>query len=160
MQTAAWLGLTLTLLTARPPDGHPDGPAGAVVATQVAPREMVVLVHGMGRTRCSMNPVRRALEAAGYEVLNHGYHSRRMTVKEAGEALTQRLSQFSERPEITRVHLVGHSLGNIVIRWVIANQHPANLGRVVMLAPPNQGARLADRFAGWLSAGSGSTSLA
>jgi hypothetical protein len=47
--------------------------------------------------------------------------------------------------------MVGHSLGNIVIRWVIAYQRPAKLGRIVMLAPPNQGAHLADEFAPWLS---------
>jgi len=146
MRSAVWAGLALLFLTARPPESSESRQERAGT-----PRELVVLVHGMGRTACSMAPVRRALEAAGYEVLNHGYHSRRMTVAEAGSELAAAVATVSLRPEVTRVHFVGHSLGNIVIRWVLANAPPARLGRVVMLAPPNQGARLADRFAGWLS---------
>ena len=52
------------------------------------------------------------------------------------------------------VHFVGHSLGNILVRWTLTRDTvPFSVGRVVMLAPPNQGAAAADRFAGvagWL----------
>ncbi|MDP9348284.1 MAG: hypothetical protein M3P24_03955, partial [Gemmatimonadota bacterium] len=53
-------------------------------------------------------------------------------------------------PAPARVHFVGHSLGNVIVRWVLANQPPVSAGRVVMLAPPNQGSRTADRYARWL----------
>ena len=101
-----------------------------------------------------MTPMERALEKAGYEVVNFGYPSRRETVAEAGRALADRLAGLEARPDVSRIHFIGHSLGNIVIRWVLAErmQTPFDkLGRVVMLAPPNQGARLADHFAPWLS---------
>jgi hypothetical protein len=42
-----------------------------------------------------------------------------------------------------RYHLIGHSLGNIVIRNAFRKGYPPGLGRIVMLAPPNHPARLA-----------------
>ena len=36
-------------------------------------RELVVLVHGMGRSRASMFTMGRALEKSGYRVVNFGY---------------------------------------------------------------------------------------
>jgi pimeloyl-ACP methyl ester carboxylesterase len=115
------------------------------------PREMVVLVHGMGRTPRSMRPLEDAFKIAGYDVLNFGYPSREAPLADHGAALAKRLAQEDARLEVTRIHLVGHSLGNLVIRWVLANQRPTKIGRVVMLAPPNQGARLADMAAPWLT---------
>jgi pimeloyl-ACP methyl ester carboxylesterase len=111
--------------------------------------ELVVLVHGLGRTRLSMVPLAWALEREGYEVLNWGYSSYTRSIPQLGRQLADELeSRGGARPE--RVHFVGHSLGNIIVRWVLANDPPEGVGRVVMLAPPNQGSHSADRYAPWL----------
>ncbi|MEO0814050.1 MAG: alpha/beta hydrolase, partial [Myxococcota bacterium] len=44
-------------------------------------------------------------------------------------------------------HLIGHSLGNIIIRNSFREDHPGKLGHVVMLAPPNHPAKLAKMLA-------------
>lgn len=117
-----------------------------------APRELVVLVHGMGRSTFSMRPLADALEAEGYEVLRFGYSSYCCSIPELGAQLREAMDA-GMRDEITKVHFVGHSLGNILVRWVLTRDTlPPRVGRVVMLAPPNQGAEAADRFAsvaGW-----------
>lgn len=118
-----------------------------------APRELVVVLHGMGRTSYSMRPVETALKDAGYDVLNIGYSSYCCSIAELGDAVRRELAA-KRRPEHATVHFVGHSLGGILARWVAAqDDRPAGIGRIVMLTPPNQGARMADRFTplvGWL----------
>lgn len=111
-------------------------------------RELVLLVHGMGRTPISMYLLGRRLERAGYRVASFGYLSTSGTVADLGAALSRRVSALAA--EAPCVHFVGHSLGNIIVRWMLAHARPACAGRVVMLAPPNQGAAVADRWARWV----------
>ena len=54
---------------------------------------------------------------------------------------------------VEEIHFVAHSMGNLVIRHWMHNQLEEEkkridprVGRLVMLAPPNQGASLAERF--------------
>lgn len=112
--------------------------------------EVVVLVHGLGRSPRSMRPLERSLRAAGYEVLNWDYPSGAGSIETHGRALGRAVRAAAERPGVGRVHLVGHSLGAILVRWVVAFDPPARLGRAVLLAPPNRGAAAADRWAGLL----------
>jgi hypothetical protein len=44
------------------------------------------------------------------------------------------------------LHFVAHSMGALVVRCLLDHARPANLGRVVFLAPPNRGSVLADRL--------------
>ena len=111
--------------------------------------ELVVLVHGMGRTRFSMRSMARALSRNGYDILNWGYSSMRYTVPELAEQLSAKVRERAAGYE--RVHFVGHSLGTVLIRMVLAQPTSWTPGRVVMLAPPNQGSSTADRYARWLA---------
>lgn len=128
-------------------------PAAAQRTSATGARELVVVLHGMGRTSYSMAPMQKALEAAGYDVLNIGYSSYCCGIAELGTAVRRELDE-KRRPEHATVHFVGHSLGSIIARWIIAQEdRPAGVGRLVMLAPPNQGSRSADRYTplvGWL----------
>ncbi|HEU0051830.1 MAG TPA: alpha/beta fold hydrolase [Longimicrobium sp.] len=120
--------------------GAPDGPRDR--------RELVVLVHGMGRSRLSMWMLGHRLEREGYRVLSWGYSSRD-SVPAIGAALADEVATVAG--EAPRVHFVGHSLGNIVVRWTLAHERPERAGRVVMLAPPNQGSAAADRYARYVA---------
>jgi pimeloyl-ACP methyl ester carboxylesterase len=128
----------------RPPDVPPE-------ARDARPqRELVVLVHGLGRTPASMSLMERSLRQEGFLVLNWGYSSTCCTLAELGTRLGDALREPDGSPP-DRIHFVGHSLGNLVIRWMLAHRPPpVALGRMVMLAPPNRGSSAADRYAPYL----------
>jgi hypothetical protein len=106
----------------------------------VQEKETVVLLHGMGRTRLSMWILEGRLKGAGYTVFNLPYAASR----ESLDAISSSLDKFlRENVRTARYHLIGHSLGNIIIRNAFKRDLRPGLGRVVMLAPPNQPAFLA-----------------
>lgn len=122
-------------------------PAQAAHGADSARRDLVVLLHGMGRTAWSMQPMEEPLRAAGFDVLRIGYSSWCCGIAELGQRVREELAA-RRGPQHETVHFVGHSLGGIIARWILAQDSvPAGVGRLVMLAPPNQGARLADRYA-------------
>jgi len=116
-------------------------------------KPVIVLIHGLGRTRRSMGHLRKLLQRAFPEIdlLCFGYASMRDEIGEHARNLDRYLSlSIGSRPVI----FIAHSLGNIVLRRFYklreeagnGSKDPLNLRAHVMLGPPNQGSLFAKKM--------------
>ena len=121
-----------------------------VAAPDVAPeeaneREMVVLLHGLGRSNTAMWLLAHRLENAGFQVQRVGYSSLDVSPEEILDEVGPQIDHCCAKYPGT-VHYVGHSLGGLLIRAYLQDRRPENLGRVVLMGTPNQGTPIVDRF--------------
>ncbi len=110
-------------------------------------RHLVVMVHGLGRTRASFDRMAEDLGADGFATLAISYPSTRGSAADHGARLTALLNRLRG---IDRVSFVTHSYGGLVLRHALGTAAPwrsrITAGRAVLLAPPSQGSAIADRL--------------
>jgi pimeloyl-ACP methyl ester carboxylesterase len=96
-----------------------------------AEREHVVLVHGLWMNGVAMLPLAWRLERCGFQVTRHSYRSVSRGLQENARELAVLCNG-----QTARLHLVGHSLGGLVILAMLAEHTEIPVHRVVLLGSP------------------------
>jgi pimeloyl-ACP methyl ester carboxylesterase len=101
--------------------------------------ETIVLVHGLWMHGVAFSWMARQLRKKGYKVKLFSYRSVLRTPQENAD----RLARFIHTLSTPVVHLVGHSLGGIVLMHLLDRQVLLKPGRVVLLGTPICGSQVA-----------------
>lgn len=109
-------------------------------ATSIPP--LVVLLHGILRSSRCMEKIALQLEDEGFETLNLDYPSIKHDLHKLADSVAERINETVRGNQT--VHLVGFSMGGLLIRALLHNYDITNLGRVVMIGTPNHGSEVAD----------------
>jgi triacylglycerol lipase len=106
--------------------------------------DVVVLVHGLLATAGAFSPVIRHLrEELSLDVRTFTFFpgaSLDRIAKEIARAV-------ADHPHACRIHLIGHSLGGLAIRWYVQERsHDPRVVQTISIASPFRGVGLADMF--------------
>lgn len=107
-------------------------------------RQPVVLIHGLARNAQSMEKLAAVLNGSGFQSCNVSYPSTRNTVEASAKQFVLPKIKECLGPYRGPVHFVTHSMGGIIVRYLATHAEHFEIGRVVMLSPPNQGSEVVD----------------
>jgi len=127
------------------PGGQPPAARALFAADPLAARIPVVLVHGLVDNRSVFAVMRRSLRRRGFaQVCSWNYSPLQRDVQSAAEALGRHIERVCRETGHDRVHVVGHSLGGLVARYLVQRLGgDERVESLVTLGTPHAGSRWA-----------------
>lgn len=122
-------------------------PLNTSSATDEDSQDLVILVHGLARSGNAMWLIGHRLEKAGHKTCAIDYPSMTASFEKTQAALSSEIERcIKSNNAFGAVHFVTHSLGGPLTRKYLSSNPLKNMGRMVMLSPPNHGSDLVERF--------------
>ncbi len=105
--------------------------------------QIVVFIHGINSSPKVFTKMQNIF-SEDYRTINFGYNSKDYTINQLSEDfLKPILEKISLKDTI---NFVTHSMGAIILRNYLKNNKLPNIGKIVMIAPPNHGSEVANFF--------------
>jgi pimeloyl-ACP methyl ester carboxylesterase len=111
--------------------------------------DCVVLLHGLNRSWRTMGKFAESLQQDGFSTANVDYPSSTESIEVLAPMAVNEGLRKCRQTGATKIHFVTHSLGGILVRYAHSQDPIPDLGRVVMLGPPNQGSEVIDITRHW-----------
>jgi esterase/lipase len=95
-----------------------------------------------------MNGLAKFLQKSDFQVLNLNYPSTKYSLQDLAEIIHPQIEKFSNQVS-GKIHIVGYSMGGLLIRAYLKKHSLKNIGRILMIGTPNQGSEVADFVQNW-----------
>jgi len=112
------------------------------VAGEISNKTTIILVHGLWNRGWFMTVMARRLRAKGHQVEVFSYPSRSNCLDGHADALHAFIAEF----DADELHLVGYSMGGLVILNLLNRYDDLPPGRVVLLGTPVKGSKVVRRL--------------
>lgn len=109
-------------------------------------KRTVVLLHGLARSSSSMSKLQKELEDNGFQTCNIDYQSTKHRIEILAQEHILPIIQDCVENFESPVNFVTHSMGGVLVRYIAKYSLIPNMGRVVMLSPPNKGSEVVDKL--------------
>jgi pimeloyl-ACP methyl ester carboxylesterase len=123
------------------PAEQPPGVRALFAADPLAAHVPVLLVHGFVDNSSIFAVMRRSLRRRGFaSVCSWNYSPLLADVAQGAEDLGRHIEQICEQTGHDRIHVVGHSLGGLIARYLVQKQGgDRRVETLVTLGTPHQG---------------------
>lgn len=111
--------------------------------------DCVILLHGLARTKTSLSTLETHLKKDGFKVINQAYPSRKDIIEKLSDKAIPDALEECRKFNPGKIHFATHSMGGILVRYYLDHHTIPNLGRVVMISPPNNGSEVVDKLRKW-----------
>ena len=114
-----------------------------ILSTKVFSMQYLILIHGINDTSKGFKKMEQHFSSQ-YKVININYPSLKYSIVDlSNKYLTPVMNKISKSDTI---NIVTHSMGAIILRQYLNEKYPKNIGRIIMISPPNHGSEVADFF--------------
>jgi hypothetical protein len=106
--------------------------------------DYVILIHGLYDLPFSMKKITDALNKSGYRVIHFKYKPRQDSIEKLANYLLPKFIKRHCTDIKKKINFVTYSAGGIILRRYLDENKLLQIGRVVMIAPPNHGSEFSD----------------